>query len=171
MPGFAITPMGVFPPASDDGFPRFLQFQWEGENIGDTAVETVNFTGDVAVTLSSDGSTLTVDVAPRPFEWTDVPGDYTVTSADSLNGLATTGTSGTQTITLPEPASAGFIDGDRVLVFVEGDSGVEFVTPSGVDLLYRSALTNAAAGRYATMTAIVRGSNWILCGDLAYAES
>jgi len=168
MPSFSITPAAAFPPVASDGFPRFMQWQWDGLDVGDRAVETVNFTGDAAVTVSSGGGTVTVDVAPRPFVWIEVPGDYTAVAADALNCLVTTGTSGTQQITLPEPVSAGFIDGESILVFTEGDAGVSFITPSGVDLLYRSPLTNVAAGRYATVTAIVRGNNWILCGDLGY---
>ena len=63
---FAMTPITGFPAPPDEGFPRMLQFQQEGVDIGDTAVETVNFTGNVQLSLSSDGTILTIDVGATP---------------------------------------------------------------------------------------------------------
>lgn len=62
MPTFGITPVLGFPPASDEGFPRFIQFQHDGEDVGDTTVEVVNFTGNVEVSVDSTGTILTVHV-------------------------------------------------------------------------------------------------------------
>lgn len=64
MATFGITPMGGFPPVSDAGFPRFLQFQQDGEDVGDTTVEIVNFTGNVQASVDSSGTILTVHIGP-----------------------------------------------------------------------------------------------------------
>lgn len=83
MPSFGFTPVPAFPPVSDDGFPRFLQFQENGANVGDTTVETVNLVGDVALTVSSDGGTLTIDV-------TGGPGGSPLTTKGDVFGFSTT---------------------------------------------------------------------------------
>jgi len=66
MSTFGITPVTGFPPASDEGFPRFLQFQQDGVDVGDTTVEVVNFTGNVEVSVDSTGTILTVHVGAAP---------------------------------------------------------------------------------------------------------
>lgn len=45
MPGFAITPAGGFNPPVGDEFPRGIQFQWNGVNLGGPDVTVVNFVG------------------------------------------------------------------------------------------------------------------------------
>lgn len=45
MPAFSITPVGPFPPAGEGDFPDFIQWQQDGTNLGDSAADTVNFTG------------------------------------------------------------------------------------------------------------------------------
>jgi hypothetical protein len=170
MPAFSITPVAAFPPASSDGFPRFIQFKQDGTNVGDTAVQTVDFTGDVALTLSSDGSTVTVEVGSTPFSWLDVPGDYTVQLTDMNLGLRTSGGTGNQVITVPPPSTLGCSDGDAVLVRQQGAAGVTFVVPSGSNpLAFRSDVFNAAiAGQYGIVTLIadLTTDDWTLCGDL-----
>jgi len=66
MATFGISPLGGFPPAADDGFPRFMQFQHDGEDVGDTTVQVVNFTGNVEVSVDSTGTILTVHVGAAP---------------------------------------------------------------------------------------------------------
>lgn len=63
---FAMTPISGFPAPSDDGFPRVMQFQENGVDVGDTSITTVNFTGNVQMSLSSDGTILTIDIGPVP---------------------------------------------------------------------------------------------------------
>ena len=48
---FGITPAGpVFPEQTDEGFPQFIQWQLDGENLGDTSADTVNITGGLTAT-------------------------------------------------------------------------------------------------------------------------
>lgn len=171
MPAFGITPSGVFPPASSDGFPRFIQFRVNGVDVGDRSVENLNFTGGVSATVSSDGATVTVDVdssAPAAsFNWFEAPGDYTLTVADADNGLATTNSTGVQQITVPLDADAD-LSGSSVLVSQEGGAQAEIVAAPGVTLQYRSAaFLPRTAGEFAVLTLIWRAANtWIVCGDL-----
>ena len=172
MPGFGITPVGAFPPASSDGFPRFIQFQAGGVDVGDRSVETLNFIGSVGASVSSDGATVTVDVdstTPLPtFAWFDTPGDYTLTLADASNGLRMSGTTGSQVVTIPTSAALQFADGDAVLVRQYGDAHVEFVADGG-NLVYRdTTFLPSIAGRNGIVTLIYDAGldEWILCGDM-----
>lgn len=40
---FSLTPSGNFPPPAADGFPQFIQFQFNGVNLGGPDADTVNF--------------------------------------------------------------------------------------------------------------------------------
>lgn len=171
--GYQISPVGAFPPAADQGFPRFIQFQQDGVDVGGTTVEVVDFVGDVSLSLSTDGGTLTVDVAPRPFNWNPVLGDYTIEASDALNGLRMEGGSGVQMLYLPDdPLEELFSAGDAILIFQAGDAAVEVAEQSGINLLYNVALTNRLTGQFSTATLIrdIEPNTWILCGDLEYAE-
>lgn len=42
---FGINPVTGFPPAAADDFPNFIQFQWNGVNLGGPDADTVNFVG------------------------------------------------------------------------------------------------------------------------------
>ena len=52
MPAFGLTPVSGFPPASPDTFPQGIQFQLEGEDVGDRTVDTVNFVAGDALAMS-----------------------------------------------------------------------------------------------------------------------
>lgn len=64
---FAITPVTGFPPAAPSDFPRYIQFQWNGVNLGGPDADTVNFVGtgfDVVRGASgTDENTITVTVS------------------------------------------------------------------------------------------------------------
>lgn len=58
---FAITPITGLPPTLEgDAPPKYIQFQWDGVNIGDQRIATVNFTGEIQATLSTDRGKLTL---------------------------------------------------------------------------------------------------------------
>ena len=58
---FAITPITGLPPTLEgDAPPKYIQFQWNGVNVGDQRVATVNFTGEIQATLSTDRGKLTL---------------------------------------------------------------------------------------------------------------
>lgn len=46
MATFGISPVTGFPQPPSDDFPVFIQFQWNGENLGGPDADTVNFVGD-----------------------------------------------------------------------------------------------------------------------------
>ena len=173
MPTFGITPVGTFPPATNDGFPRFIQFRQDGTDVGDRAVENLNFTGGADLTVSSDGSTVTVDLggAPASFTWLEVPGDYTLTITDADMGVATTGTTGAQVITVPPASAVAFSEGDAVLVHQDGSAQAQIAAGAGVTLVYRADAFNPyVAGEGGVLTLIYRGADrWIVCGDLERA--
>jgi hypothetical protein len=210
MTAWSVTPIGAFPPAEDDGFPQFIQWQQGGYDLGGPDADTVDFgpglvatrgTGEsanvitvtaggifigvdgvvqsevsvlnigsgIAVTIVGDVATLTT-AAPHLI-WQDVPADYTLKLSDAENGLSTSGTTGSQNIFIPGDVgdpTIDFIDGQSVIVFVEGAAGVEFVPVSGVTLLYpNTRFLPFATGQYAALTLIKRAANtWILCGDM-----
>lgn len=173
MPSFSVTPVGPFNPATDEGFPQFIQFQDEGADLGGPDADTVNFTGSSVNVTRGTGeneNVITVGIGGSPFTWREVPGDYILEYDDRENGIATTSTTGIQSITiLPDTGISGedFLTGDAVLIFQEGVAQAEIVVSSGVQLLYRSDFTPTTAGQFAILTLIKRGlDTWLLCGDM-----
>lgn len=65
MPGFSVTPVGPFPPVNSEPFPSFIQWQWEGVDIGDRTVNTVNIIGasDISVGTGEETNVLTITIA------------------------------------------------------------------------------------------------------------
>lgn len=169
MPGFVITPLGTFPPSSDDGFPRFIQFKVNGDDVGDTTVNTVDIIGDVTASLSSDLGTVTYDVNAQAaaLSWYSTAGDYTFVEADADNGVAGSATSGTQMFTIP-PQSEVDLEGASILVSQDGAAQVQIVAGDGVTLQYRSAAFNPrTAGPGAIISLVWRSEDvWIICGDM-----
>lgn len=103
--------------------------------------------------------------------WRDAENDTVLVYADAENGVATTGTTGMQSVTVPADtgdAAVDLPDGTCVVLFQDGAAPLEVQAESGVDLLYRSdTFTTRLAGQYATATLIKRSANtWLLCGDL-----
>jgi hypothetical protein len=170
VPSFGITPVTGFPPVTDDGFPRFIQFRVDGNDVGGRSVENVNFVGDVSGTVSSDGSTATFDIGVPGINWTDVPGDYMLTDTDVDAGIAATGVSGAQVITIPGDDELDADVGRAVLIYADGGATVQIVPASGVTLRYRDAFIAEIAGQFGIVTLIKRAANeWLLCGDMAAA--
>lgn len=178
MSTFAIAPVSVSQAESGD-FPDYLQFQDEGVDLGQRDADTLNFTGTgVTATrgVGEDANVVTVEVeayVPPATEvtWNSQAGEYTIQSSDANNGIATTGTSGSQTITIPaDDQLPGVLDGASIVVYQEGPAGVDFAPVSGVNLNFRSVFVASIAGQFGTVSLIKRGSNnWILCGDMEAA--
>ena len=89
MPGFSVTPVGPFPPVNSEDFPDFLQWQWEGVDVGGTTVDTVNVTGAVTASVGTgeNENVLTLEFGNVSMTWRDVPGDTTLVISDDGNGL------------------------------------------------------------------------------------
>lgn len=60
MPAFAVVPVGPNPPATDEGFPQFIQWQYNGVNLGGPDVDTVNVLSPLVLTVS--GTTVTISL-------------------------------------------------------------------------------------------------------------
>ena len=60
MPAFAVVPYGPNPPDTDEGFPQFIQWQYNGVNLGGPDVDTVNVLSPLVVTVS--GTTVTISL-------------------------------------------------------------------------------------------------------------
>ena len=166
MPGFSVTPVGPFPPVNPEDFPDFLQWQWAGDDIGSTAVDTVNLVGAVSVTIGTgeNENVLTIDVGDTTLSWREAAGDTTLLAADAGNGIVTTGTTGGQNIVI---TGDDIEVGQMVLIYQEGAAGVDIAVASGLNLRVRDGLLPESAGQYATLTIIRRSTtDYILCGDL-----
>lgn len=179
--GFGITPVAVgpFPGPTDTGFPQFLQWQSGGTDLGGPDVDTVNVVGSVTATRGTGENENVVtlqgaDVPPNA-AWIDAPGDYVISIANRNGCIATTGTTGTQTIFVPTDTGDELIDlpdAAAILVYQEGAAGVNIlaVAPGTVTINLREVFSASSAGQFATLTLIKRGANnWVLCGDLATA--
>lgn len=171
MPSFGITPASGYPPATDQGFPRFIQWQDEGTDVGSRAlVETVNIVGADGMSVNSSGDTLTLQLRPAGSLWTEFAGDRILSADDMERNLAATGVSGAQIVTVPSDGTAEIDPGKAVLVYAEGGSLVQFVAESGVSLRYRDAFDPEIAGQFGIVTLVKRAANeWLLCGDMAQA--
>lgn len=177
MPGFSVTPVGPFPPVNPEDFPDFLQWQWEGVDVGGTTVDTVNLTGSgvasVTVGTGENTNTLTVEIeggGASEVSWRDVPGDTTLAITDAGNALSTSGTTGAQNVTVPLDTGDADVDlpiGASVLVYQEGAADVNILAAGGVTLNVRYGFTATIAGQDGIVTLLKRSANnWILCGDM-----
>jgi hypothetical protein len=69
MPAFSIMPIGPFAPQEGDSPKRYIQFQYNGVNLGGPDADTVNFVGYVIAvrgTSGTDENTITVTAVPPP---------------------------------------------------------------------------------------------------------
>jgi len=176
MPGFSVTPVGPFPPVNPEDFPDFLQWQWEGDDVGSTAVDTVNFTGSGIASMSvgtgENTNVLEIEIegGGGALSWRDVPGDTSLEADDAENGLSCTATTGEQVITVPADADLDLDPGTAILIYAAGAADVTIEAAVGVTLNVREALSTTLAGQYATATLIKHAANeWIVCGDLGAA--
>lgn len=171
MPSFGITPASGYPPATDQGFPRFIQWQINGVDIGSReTVETVDLVGDVQATVNSGGDKVTYQFGPIGLVWNEIEGDYVITADDAENGIAAMNVSGAQVVTIPSDGTADIDPGKAVLVYADGGAAVQFVAESGVLLRYRADFLPEIAGQFGIVTLIKRAADeWLLCGDMALA--
>lgn len=174
MATFGLAPMlGAFPPPASEEFPNFIQFRAGGVDLGGRDADTVDFIGGRATRGTGDNSGV-VTVVLGGMVWREVENDTVLTKADSEGGIATTSTTGMQSVTVPADtgdSAVDLLDGTCVVLCQQGAARLEVHAESGVTLLYRSEAFNAAAaGQYATLSLIKRDANvWLLCGDMEAA--
>lgn len=168
---WGISPV-EFPPPSSDDFPDFLQWQFEGENLGGADVDTVNVTDGLAATrgVGEDANILTLsgDITPHRLTWREIDGDGEVTADDIDNGISMTANTGSPVLTVPE----GVIPpGAAVLVFQKGAAQVQIMPSSALDILYPTdRFISSLAGQSAIVTLLGGPADTgevILCGDMA----
>ncbi len=171
MATFGLAPMlAAFPPPGAEDFPNYIQFRAGGVDLGGRDADTVDFVGGVVTRGTGDNSGV-VTVVLGGMVWREVENDTVLTKADSEGGIATTSTTGMQSITVPADtgdSTVDLLDGTCVVLFQEGAARLEVHAESGVALRYRDdAFNAAAAGQYATLSLIKRDTNvWLLCGDM-----
>lgn len=166
MPGFSVTPVGPFPPVNAEDFPDFMQWQVDGVDVGGRDVSTVNLTGGVSASIGTgeNSDVLTIVISDSVVTWREAAGDTTLLDTDAGNGIATTGTSGSQNVVI---TGDDLEVGQMVLLYQDGPAGVNVTVASGLNLRVRDGLLAESAGQYATLTIIRRSTtDYILCGDL-----
>lgn len=96
---FGLTPAGAgFPPQAPDAFPNYIQFQYEGTDLGGPTVDTVDFQGSVFVSRGDGENANKVTVV--------VGGSPSAPTAAALNIFALTlSGSGTGSVALPWSAT------------------------------------------------------------------
>lgn len=171
MATFGLIPMpSAYPTPPAEDFPNYMQFRAGGVDLGGRDADTVDFIGGRVTRGTGDNSGV-VTVVLGGMVWREVENDTVLTKADSEGGIATTSTTGMQSVTVPADTGDATVDlgnGACVVLCQQGAARLEVHAESGVTLLYRSEAFNpAAAGQYATMSLIKRDANvWLLCGDM-----
>jgi hypothetical protein len=62
MTAFGVSPVGTFPPAEDDGFPQFIQWQQGGYDLGGPDADTVDFGPGLVATRGTGESANVITV-------------------------------------------------------------------------------------------------------------
>lgn len=167
MSGFGITPTGSGVPATDQGFPNFIQWQSNGMNLGGPDADTVNIGAGITVTRGvgeqENVITLTAE-APPELVWRHIDGDGVVEFGDVANGISMDGDSASALVIPP----GLILPGRSVLVLQRGAGQVSFPAQSGLDFVYRTGTFDASiAGQGGIITLIgLDDGSVLLCGDL-----
>lgn len=171
MPGFSISPAAPFPPQTGEPFPVGIQWQNDGENLGDRTVDTINIRTRLSASRGSGETANVVTIDGGTFTWRDVTDDDAVAESDLGNGLKVNTDGSSTLITVPGDDELGIsaTDGDVSLLIMQAGAGAVVVAgQSGVTVNVRSALSLTLAGQYAVISLIHTGPNeWVVCGDLA----
>jgi len=102
MTGFSVTPVGAFPPAEDEGFPQFIQWQALGVDLGGPDADTVDFEGGLTATRGTGENANVVTVSTGlQWELDGTPlGDTNVSVVDLGAGLTAARGTGAEANTL-----------------------------------------------------------------------
>jgi len=157
---FGITPVGpVFPEQTDEGFPQFIQWQLDGENLGDTSADTVNVTGALTATrgVGENENVITLDVSGLQDELTweldgnplGLPGS--ATTINFAGGLAATQVDDVITLQVTGAPPTSFIQWQFDGVDL-GDDTVSLVNVVGP---YLTATRNSGLGESSIVLTVV----------------
>ncbi len=143
---WGINPVEFTPPSSDE-FPDFLQWQNQGENLGDTSVDTVNISDGLSATrgVGEDANIVTIVAVPDGalLQWqhdgVDV-GPNTITTVNLTTGLNAVVNDAGDTITisadlLPHRLTWRVVDGDGTVTADDVDNGIEMRANTGAPVL------------------------------------
>ncbi len=139
---WGINPVEFTPPSSDE-FPDFLQWQFEGENLGDTSPDTVNGTGGITVTrgVGEDANVITLSADAIPLQWQSNGVDLGPPTVDTVNlteGLTAERTGDTLEISadlVPHRLTWREIDGDGEVTVDDIDNGIVMSADTGTAVL------------------------------------
>lgn len=169
MTTFSLTPIGTFPPPAPQDFPVGVQYQEDGIDLGDRAIDTVNLRRGLTATRGTAETANVLTIDSGAFRWVEYTASHLLVAADLGNGLKMNSASGT-VITVPPDFDLDIAPGDgdvSVLLTQQGAGGVDVIAQSGVTVNRRSALSATLAGQYALVTLVHTGVNeWTLGGDL-----
>ena len=175
MPAFSISPVGDFPAATDDGFPKYVQIRSDGVNLGGPDAEIYDFLNGVATRgTGENANVITIDSskngggAATGFSWNEQTVDYTLVAADLGNGLAMNSATPT-TVTVPAFADVPTVPGDAILVYQQGAGVSTIVGATGVTLVADGDPTTIETnGQGALVTLVNRDTNvWVVGDDYA----
>lgn len=171
MASFSFAPVSpAVPSPASEVFPNFLLFRANGTDLGGADADTLDVIGGTFTRGAGDNASV-VTLRLAGMSWREVENDTVLVYGDAENGIATMGTTGAQTVTVPADTGDTAVDlpdGTCVVLFQDGAAPIDIQPESGVALLYRdAAFAPRTAGQYATVTLIKREANtWVLCGDL-----
>jgi hypothetical protein len=166
---WGISPVEFTPPESD-AFPDFLQWQDNGENLGDTAASTVNATNGIKAErgVGEDANVITLSATPYMISWREIDGDGDVLPTDANNGIVMLANTGAPVLRIDD----GVLPvGAAIIVLQKGAAQVDIVPSSGLNIVYPTdRFISALAGQGAIITLIggpADAGEVVLCGDMA----
>ena len=92
MSRFRITPAAPSPATASDGFPRYLQLQANGTDLGEPDVDTINFASNLTATRGTGENANKVTVAAAAAGGGSETGSLVVRLIGAANGAFNTGT-------------------------------------------------------------------------------
>jgi hypothetical protein len=124
---FGLTPAGSgFPPQAPDAFPNYIQFQYDGTDLGGPTVDTVDFQGSVFVSRGDgeNANKITVVVGGNPS--TPATGPQTMAFKNAGSGGGTGINAWSATPLVADASVAAYVDSTNLLTFAS--AGVYQVT-------------------------------------------
>jgi len=138
MPSFSVTPVGPFPPSTDDGFPQFLQWQTQGYDLGGPDVDTVDInTGLTAtrgvgesanvLTITADGIGIQIDGVTQAL----------VSTLNIGSGIGVTVSGDVATLTIAAPHLIWEdVPGDYTLQLSDAENGISTSGTTGIQTVF-----------------------------------
>lgn len=117
---FGLTPAGAgFPPQAPDAFPNYIQFQYEGTDLGGPTVDTVDFQGSVFVSRGDgeNANKVTVVVGDNPSTPTPATSLQTMAFKNAGSGGGAGINAWSATSLVADSTVAAYVDSSNLLTF------------------------------------------------------